>query len=96
MQWKNVFAILEIEPTNDKKEIKKAYAKLVKKYHPEEYPEKWKEIHDAYEMALQFAENKEKPPVPITKTDTTERQKTNFYYFSRFRCGDKNFSQMWS
>ncbi len=56
MNGRDIFAILETEPTEDKKEIKKAYAKLVKKYHPEEYPEKWKEIHDAYEAALARAE----------------------------------------
>lgn len=52
----NVFHILEIEPTNDKKEIRKAYARLVKRYHPEEYPEEWKRIHDAYETALKIAQ----------------------------------------
>ncbi len=56
MNGGDIFAILETEPTDDKKEIKRAYAKLVKKYHPEEYPEKWKEIHDAYEAALARAE----------------------------------------
>lgn len=54
---RNVFHILEIEPSEDKKAIKKTYAKLVKRYHPEEYPEKWKEIHDAYEAALKMAES---------------------------------------
>lgn len=52
----SIFKILEIEPTTDKKVIKKAYAKLVKKYHPEEYPDKWKEIHAAYEEAIARAE----------------------------------------
>ncbi|MCH5254985.1 MAG: DnaJ domain-containing protein [Lachnospiraceae bacterium] len=55
MNGKYVFQVLEIEPTDDIKEIKKAYARMVKKYHPEEYPEKWKEIHDAYEAALKIA-----------------------------------------
>lgn len=52
----NVFEILEIEPTEDKKKIKKAYASLARKYHPEEQPEKWKEIHDAYTMAMRIAD----------------------------------------
>ncbi len=51
----DAFQILEIEPTDNKKAIRKAYARLVKKYHPEEQPEKWKEIHDAYEAALHLA-----------------------------------------
>lgn len=50
------FQMLEIEPTHDKKMIKRAYAALVKKYHPEEQPEKWKEIHDAYETAIAYSE----------------------------------------
>lgn len=50
------FRILEIDVTDDKKAIKKAYAALVKQYHPEEYPEKWQEIHAAYETALKGTE----------------------------------------
>lgn len=46
------FKILEIDVTDDKKEIKKAYARLVKKYHPEEHPKEWQMLHDAYERAL--------------------------------------------
>lgn len=56
MNIRDAFAILEIEITDDKRAIKKSYAKQVKQYHPEEYPEKWKEIHDAYETALRMAE----------------------------------------
>ena len=52
---RNPFKVLGIEPTSDKKQIKKAYAKLAARYHPEEYPEQWKEIHEAYEAAIQFA-----------------------------------------
>ena len=32
----NAWEILGIEPTSDKKTIKRAYAKLLKQYHPEE------------------------------------------------------------
>lgn len=57
MAREDIFRLLEIEPTDDKKAIKKAYARLVRQYHPEEQPEKWKEIHDAYEAALAMAEH---------------------------------------
>lgn len=50
-----IFASLEIEPTKEQRIIKKAYAKKVKQYHPEECPEEWKRIHDAYEEALNYA-----------------------------------------
>jgi uncharacterized RDD family membrane protein YckC len=45
--------ILAIDETDDKKAIKKAYAVLIKQYKPDEYPEKFQEIHDAYQFALQ-------------------------------------------
>lgn len=50
------FDILGIEQTTDKKAIKKAYAELVKKYHSEEYPEEWEQIHNAYQTAMQYAQ----------------------------------------
>lgn len=67
----NPFDLLEIEPTNDKKVIKKAYAKMVKRYHPEEFPEEWKCIHAAYETAISRAdtfagtEKKDEQTAPI-------------------------------
>lgn len=48
----NAWKILGIEPTSDKKEIKKAYARLLKQYHPEENPEKFKKIQAAYQQCL--------------------------------------------
>lgn len=48
----NVWEILGIEPTSDKKTIKRAYAKLLKQYHPEENPEKFKQIQAAYQQCL--------------------------------------------
>ena len=48
----NAWEILGIEPTKDKKEIKKAYARLLKQYHPEENPEKFKKIQAAYQQCL--------------------------------------------
>lgn len=55
----NAFQVLGIAPTKDKKEIKKTYARLTKKYHPEEEPAKWQEIYNAYSAALKWAENEE-------------------------------------
>ncbi len=48
----NPFKTLNIEPTDDKKAIKKAYAVLIKQYKPDENPEKFQEIQAAYKMAL--------------------------------------------
>ncbi|MBL4774359.1 MAG: DnaJ domain-containing protein [Alcanivoracaceae bacterium] len=44
--------ILEIDETDDKKAIKKAYAVLIKQYKPDDNPEKFKEIQEAYEYIL--------------------------------------------
>lgn len=55
----NFWEILDIEPTNNKREIKRAYARLTAKYHPEEFPEEFKQIHEAYQQALQYAEHNE-------------------------------------
>ena len=52
----DIYQVLGISPTRDKKIIRKAYAGLIRKYHPEEHPEKWKEIHDAYTIAMQRAD----------------------------------------
>lgn len=56
-----VFGALHIEPTTNKRIIKKAYAKLVKQYHPEEFPEEWQQIHQAYEAAMDYAKHGHKP-----------------------------------
>lgn len=48
----NAWEILGIEPTSDKKEIKRAYARLLKQYHPEDNPEEFKQIQAAYQQCL--------------------------------------------
>ena len=56
MNFDEAFKILEIEPTADKKKIKIAYSKMLKKYHPEEFPEMFMKIREAYQIALEFKE----------------------------------------
>ncbi|MEG0416663.1 MAG: J domain-containing protein, partial [Erysipelothrix sp.] len=50
--------ILEIDPTTEKKEIKKAYATKAKLVHPEENEMEFIILRSAYESALNFANNK--------------------------------------
>ena len=57
LDWIESFRILQIEPTNDKKEIKVAYSKLLKKYNPEDYPDLFIKIQEAYETALKYSGN---------------------------------------
>ncbi|WP_455045906.1 J domain-containing protein [Leptotrichia trevisanii] len=57
LDFAEAFKILEINPTSDKKKIKGAYSKMLKKYHPEDFPEMFMRINGAYEKALGYAEN---------------------------------------
>ena len=61
----NCFAVLGIESTTEKKKIKRAYAAKSREFHPEEHPEEFQRIHDAYEEALAWAEqNSGREPEP--------------------------------
>ena len=59
LDFREAFKILEIEPTDDKKKIKIAYSKMLKKYHPEDFPEMFMKINEAYETALEYSEEEE-------------------------------------
>lgn len=47
-----IWTILGIEPTQNKKEIKKAYAKMAKVYHPETHPEQFEQLQEAYQKSF--------------------------------------------
>lgn len=49
--------ILGINPTNEINQIKKAYAEKSKLYHPEEKPQEFLKLREAYEQALKQAED---------------------------------------
>ena len=51
----SIWDILGIEPTSDRKKIKKAYAEKIKIYHPEDYPEEFKIVQEAYQWAMKYA-----------------------------------------
>ncbi len=74
----NEFKVLGIERTTDKRVIKRAYASKVKQYHPEENPEEWKKVHEAYEAAMAYAMNAEAG----NQEDIPESEQTlgNSYY----------------
>lgn len=48
MDQLTAYKILGLNPGAPLDDIKAAYAELSKKYHPEEYPEQFQQIHDAY------------------------------------------------
>jgi hypothetical protein len=44
--------VLEVAPDADRREIKKAYSKLIKEHRPDDSPEKFQQIRHAYESML--------------------------------------------
>ncbi len=49
---KDIWRILGTEPTNDKKQIRKAFAAQSRLHHPEEEPEYFAALNQAYKTAL--------------------------------------------
>ena len=54
----NIWETLGIEPTTDVKLIRRHYAELVRLYHPEDQPEIYQEIVEAYQKALTYARSR--------------------------------------
>jgi hypothetical protein len=54
MKLDDIWDILEIAPTTDAQRIKSAYAAQSRKYHPEEDPETWQRVNEAYRAALEY------------------------------------------
>lgn len=52
----DIWETLGIEPTRDKKIIRRAYAAKTKEIHPEEKPEEFRRLHEAYQAALGYAD----------------------------------------
>lgn len=51
----NFWQILGIEPTGDKSAIKRAYAKLLKVHHPEDDPQGYQKLREAFDRAMKAA-----------------------------------------
>ena len=58
----NIWETLGIEPTTDVKLIRRRYAELVRLYHPEDQPEIYQEIVEAYQKALTYARSRNTKP----------------------------------
>lgn len=58
----NIWETLGIEPTTDVKLIRRRYAELVRIYHPEDQPEIYQEIVEAYQKALTYARSRNTRP----------------------------------
>ncbi|WP_308366773.1 MULTISPECIES: RDD family protein [unclassified Microbulbifer] len=58
------WALLGIEPSDDARAIKRAYAKKLKQTRPDEKPQEFQQLHSAYKRALTIAES----PQPLVES----------------------------
>lgn len=68
----NIWEILGIPPTSDKKAIKRAYAKKSASCHPEEHPEEFEMLYNSYKSALRIAELSQKE-APSSQEETKDK-----------------------
>lgn len=64
MDQLTAYQVLELEPGSSIEEIKAAYARLSKEFHPEEHPEEFQRIHEAYSMLVRGARRGRQERVP--------------------------------
>jgi hypothetical protein len=57
MSTMNIWSLLGIEPTGDQRTIKRAYTKLLKRTNPEDDPEGFQRLREAYERATLWAQS---------------------------------------
>lgn len=61
MSIDEIFGILEIEPTKDENAIKMAYRKKLAVTNPEDNPEGFKRLRQAYELAVSYSKQSDEP-----------------------------------
>lgn len=70
----NKWEILGMEPTHDVKLIRRRYAELVRLYHPEDQPEIYQQIVEAYQSALREARSNRIDQESDTRIDFQQHQ----------------------
>ena len=71
MQKEEIFAILGIDETKDERALKNAYRQQLMHTNPEDDPEGFKRLREAYEAACEYAQNEEEQPKEEEKADHT-------------------------
>lgn len=70
-----IWNILDIAPTDDVSAIKRAYAAKLKVYHPEEDPEGYQRLREAYDQAMKLAKQRNKKETnPISYESQSESE----------------------
>ncbi|MBR6527955.1 MAG: tetratricopeptide repeat protein [Lachnospiraceae bacterium] len=71
MDVREMFHILQIEETKDKNEIKTAYRRLLQQTNPEDDPEGFKQLRQAYEEAMRYADRPVESEAVVKPQDTS-------------------------
>lgn len=83
-EFESLFTILGLAPTNDLKAIRKAYSKMSAKYHPEENPEEWKKIHNAFKSLTGILNDEkgmeELAQIAFSEILDTSKEKNAYYH----------------
>lgn len=74
MGYRSIWECLGIEPTTDIAEIKKAFAIKSKNCHPEEHPQEFQELQQAYRSAVEYARMMKKREQTSQQTESTAEQ----------------------
>ena len=80
MDKKMIWQVLGIEPTTDEETIKIAYRTELVKYNPEDDPEGFKRLREAFEEAVKYANEekiKEENGGKVTASDKPDSMKTD-------------------
>lgn len=71
MELEESFAVLGIERTKEKSAIKSAYRAMLSQNNPEDHPEEFKRIRQAYEAAVKYADSTKEEAEKEKQEDTT-------------------------
>lgn len=69
-----IWEVLGIAPTTNKREVKRAYAEAVKHCHPEEEPEAFEKLYEAYQRALNICSFSAGRQSALQQKDTSDIQ----------------------
>ncbi len=70
----NIWNILQIEPTADRKMIRQAYAARSRIVHPEEKPEEFRLLYEAYQEALEYAQSHDRSELLLEEAQRIESE----------------------
>ena len=69
-QWPaNPFTLLGVDQKVDRRELRRAYTRLIRRFKPEHFPEQFRRIRDAYESVERYLQYREFRVVAIPSAE---------------------------